>query len=393
MNHEDFYDEAAVATTKIFLGVGLECVSCHDGRGHLEKINLGLSNLKRQQTWQQAAFFSQVKVEKPRLIDQEFSLLDNGKGYYDTMRSSVLRIPRYKADVSPRFLLTGEKPQPGERWRDAYARMLTSHPQFARATVNLIWAELMGVGIVDPPLEFDLARQDPNNPPPAPWTIQPTHPELLDALAKDFVEHHYDLRRVIRNIVTSSAYQLSSHFNGEWKDTYARYFARYFVRRLPAEMVADSISQGTGLFDEIPVAGTTLKVKYVMQSRSPGDMGGGTLQLMKELLINFGQSPRERDKDDRDMAENATQAAELLNGRLIKKRIQARAGGRLYSLLNHKPALSDDKVAEEMFLSFLARFPQPAEQAVALRVLSGRGREGLEDLAWTLIIRTDVIHN
>ena len=126
--------------------------------------------------------------------------------------------------------------------------MLTENPQFARATVNLIWAELMGVGIVDPPLDFDLARLDPANPPPAPWTIQPSHPELLEALAKDFREHNYDLRRLIRLIVTSSTYQLSSRFDGEWKAAYAPYFARHFVSRLPAEAIADAISQATGNF-------------------------------------------------------------------------------------------------------------------------------------------------
>ena len=89
--------------------------------------------------------------------------------------------------------------------------MLTSHPQFARATVNLIWAKLMCVGIVDPPLEFDMARQD----------AQPSNPELLDALGKDFAAHNYDLRHLIRTIVTSSTYQLSSSFEGDWKDRYA----------------------------------------------------------------------------------------------------------------------------------------------------------------------------
>ena len=116
--------------------------------------------------------------------------------------------------------------------------MITENPQFARATVNLVWSELMGVGIVDPPLDFDLARLDPANPPPAGWTIQPSHPELLEALAQDFRDHGYDLRRLIRTIAVSSTYQLSSRFEGEWKAAYAPYFARHFVRRLPAEAIA-----------------------------------------------------------------------------------------------------------------------------------------------------------
>ena len=127
---------------------------------------------------------------------------------YDLKYPSVKRMKRYAADTTPTFLLDGERARPEEDLRRAYARMLTSHPQFARATANLIWTELMGVGIVDPPFEFDLARQDPDNPPPVPWTIQPTHPELLDALGKDFAESGFNLRAIIRRIAKSSAYQL-----------------------------------------------------------------------------------------------------------------------------------------------------------------------------------------
>src|SRR5438552_1184003 len=216
VNQTDSFDEMAISSSKYFLGVNLECVSCHDGQGHLEKINLWLSRIHRPQLWRQAAFFSQLSMSRPYGIGNEYELLDKG-GHYDVTTRSVRRMPRYKTEVTPQFLLSGEKPKEGESWRDAYARMLTEDHQFARATVNLIWAELMGVGIVDPPLDFDLARLDPAKPPPAPWTIQPSHPELLEALAKDFREHRYDLRRLIRLIVASSTYQLSSHFDGEWK--------------------------------------------------------------------------------------------------------------------------------------------------------------------------------
>ncbi len=85
--------------------------------------------------------------------------------------------------------------------------MLTGDLQFARATVNLIWAELMGVGIVDPPISFDLDALN----------TQASHPELLDALAKDFEAHHYDLRYLMALITNSATYQLSSSFPGEWK--------------------------------------------------------------------------------------------------------------------------------------------------------------------------------
>src|SRR5215831_11153146 len=230
INNEDTYDQWAITSYKAFLGINMECISCHGGAGHLEKINLWLSTKKREDLWDQASFFAKSRLWRPYGDYSQFALTEDGKGY-DLTRHSVTRMQRYPADVKPIFLLDGQTPRPEENLRDAYARMLTGNLQFAKATVNLFWAELMGVGLVDPPFGFDLDRQDPNRPPPAPWTLQPTHPELLEVLAKDFQAHHYDLRYLIALITKSSAYQLSSRFNAEWKERYGRDFPRHFVRR------------------------------------------------------------------------------------------------------------------------------------------------------------------
>jgi|SRR5579863_3172206 len=390
INQTDSYDEMAISTSKYFLGVNLECVSCHDGKGHLEKINLWLSQVRRAQLWRQGAFFSKLSMSRPFGIGNEYEMLD-GAGHYDVSTRSVRRMPRYKTDVTPQFLLNGEQPKDGETWREAYARILTGNPQFARATVNLIWAELVGVGIVDPPMDFDLARLDPANPPPAPWTIQPSHPELLEALANDFREHHYDLRRLIRLIVTSSTYQLSSHFDGEWKAEYAPYFARHFVRRLPAEEICDAISQATGLFPEIPVSDTTLKVKYVLQTRSSEDIGGKDLEPARLLLASFGQA--DRDKTERDLTGSMVQAAALLNSKFVKDRIKVQESGRLWKLLNHNPPLNNEEIVDEMFLAFLARPARPPEKAIAIQTLEQRHNQGLEDLAWSLINKTEFLYD
>src|SRR5215472_1141714 len=199
VNHEDTYDEWAIRTGRIFLGINLECISCHDGKNHLDRINLWLTERQRADLWRQAAFFSKVKLFRPYgdLVD-EFVLSNEGKGYYDTSSHSVVRIQRYKADVRPTFILTGEHPEPGEEPRAAFARMLTSNIQFARATVNLFWSELFGVGIIDPPTGFDLARFDVQpRQIPAPWGPQTNQADLLDKMAKDFQAHHFDLRYLI----------------------------------------------------------------------------------------------------------------------------------------------------------------------------------------------------
>jgi hypothetical protein len=250
---------------------------------------------------------------------------------------------------------------------------------------------LMGVGIVDPPLDFDLARLDPANPPPAPWTIQPSHPDLLEALGKDFREHHYDLRRLIRLIVTSSAYQLSSHFDGEWKASYGPYFARHFVRRLPAEEIADAISQATGIFPSISINDTNIKVKYTMQARSSEDFGGRELEPLRLLLGSFGQA--DRDKTDRDLTGSTVQAAALLNSKFVNDRVKAQEGGRVYQLLNHNPTLRNQEIIDEMFLAFLARPPRTTEMTIAVRALEERHSQALEDLAWSLVNKPEFLYN
>jgi len=293
-------------------------------------------------------------VEMPLGYDPEANPIKVKLGY-DVKADSVVRMPRWKADVSPAYLLTGEKPRPGERLQDGLARMMTSDPQFARATVNYLWAELMGVGIVDPPADFDLARQDPSKPPPAPWTVQPTHPELLDALAKDFVAHNYDLRYVIKLITKSSTYQLAAVFDGKWKPEYSRYFARHFVRRLSAEELFDAIAQSTQLFPEIKVSGTDIKVKYVMEMRSPEDLGKGELEELGRFLGHFGESNRSRAV--KNLQGNIVQASLLLNSRVVKERVKAKPGSRLKALLTREPPPSNEQLIEELFLAVLSRYP------------------------------------
>lgn len=385
VNHEDSIEDIAISSTRNFLGINLECIACHDGAYHLEKINLWLSRKKREEFWRQASFFGGIRMSRGFGIGQEFPVQD-APHRYDLKYPSVKRMKRYSADTTPTFLLDGERARPEEDLRRAYARMLTSHPQFARATANLIWTELMGVGIVDPPFEFDLARQDPDNPPPAPWTLQPTHPELLDALGKDFAQSGFSLRAIIRRIGKSSAYQLSSRFPGRWRPEYARYFARRNARRLSAAQLHDSLCQATGVFPEIPIMGTDLKVKYVMQTRGPYDLQGE----LKVFLAAFGRS--NRDVAGKSLAGSTVQASLLLNSDLIKEKVQADKG-RLKALLEQEPLKTNQAVVEELFLATLGRLPREEEQRLGVAQIERYRESGAEDLLWSLLNTKEFLFN
>ncbi len=387
VNHEDTYDEWAIRTSKIFLGINLECISCHDGKGHLDKINLWLTGRHREELWRQAAFFGKVKLYRPYgdLWD-EFVLSNEGRGY-DASSQSVLRLPRYKADTSPTFILTGEKPRPGEDLRVAYARMITSNNQFARTTANLIWAELFGVGIIDPPLDFDLARYGPQAKPPAPWLPQTLHADLLDALAKDFQAHHFDLRYLIRIMVLSSTYQLSHRIDAPWKPEYGGYFARHLVRRLPAEQVWDALSQATGAYTEMSSGDSGSKVKYVIQTVSPEDLD----PKVQHLLGNFGLD--DRNLGAKSVASSIVQASLLLNSELIKEKLRVESKGRLSALLNAEPPKPNTEIVEELFLATLTRFPSKEEAAFGARLLAEHHAQGAEDLLWVLINKPEFLLN
>lgn len=388
MNHEDTCDEIAIWTSKLFLGVNIECISCHDGRGHLEKVNLWLSQKKRADLWRQAAFFGKTYVAPSYGRFPEFTVGDTEKGYDLTTRSTV-RMPRHPTDITPTFMLTGEKLAPGKPEREAYAELLIANPQFARAAVNLFWAQLMGRGIVDPPFGFDMARQDPAKPPPAPWTIQPSHPELLNALAEDFRSHHYDLRHLLKTIVSSTTYQLATEMDGPRTAAVDDHFAAHIVRRLSAEELWDAISQASNVFDDMKSLYGAKTYKRVMQASFYHDYEG-KLRDMFNLLQCFGQTDREEMPSDRS---SLVQSASLLNSEAVMKKIKIQKGSRLDSLLHANPPVSDAEVVRELFLATISRYPTEREENVGLKLLAGQREQGAEDLFWALLNRIDFIFN
>ncbi|MGH9147153.1 MAG: DUF1553 domain-containing protein [Vicinamibacterales bacterium] len=394
--HEDTSDELAIHATKDFLGVDISCASCHDGARHLEKINVWLSERKRDEIWKMAAFFGRTNVLRRTEVStaqDEYSIDDNGPGY-DPSARTVIRVDRRGKPglLDPVYMFTGERPDPSKHPRPEFARMLTSDPQFARATVNLLWSEMFGVGIVEPIFSFDLARVDPNNPPSAPWTLQPTHPELLEALAQYFRDSNYSLRSVVKLIAKSNAYQLSSQFPGEWKTSYAPYFARKFVRRLKAEEVYDSLVGATNLFTDVPIRGTDVKVRFASEAYSPDEFIRGINDpVLKEIhffLESFGQTNRQSSERSNDGA--ITQAVQLMNSPLVHRQIRAAEGSYLSGLL--KQALPEEEKINRMFERFLVRRPTPDELTHAKKVVAG-GPEGWEDLQWLLVNRVEFVHN
>ncbi|MEP7272450.1 MAG: DUF1549 domain-containing protein, partial [Acidobacteriota bacterium] len=320
-NYEDTADEIIVNSARVFLGVNYQCISCHGGKGFLEKVSLDLVGKKRKDFWAMAAFFGKTRIRVVTYQDR-YTVTEDGTGY-DAAAWSQVRLQREGAEIHPTFLLTGEKAELGKSLRPQFARMLTTHPQFARATVNLIWKQFFGLGIVDPVDSFDLARQDPKATLPAPWTCQPTNDDLLNALADDFALHHFSLKHLMRTLARSTAYQLSSRFDGEWKESFTPYFARHYIRQLTAEQIHDAVSQATLVFGnyarkdyvfETPIS----PARFWTEAASPEDINNGEA---KNFLRTFGQANREQ--FDRQQGGSILQAMMMMNSPFVTRRVLA----------------------------------------------------------------------
>ncbi len=403
LNRLDTLDYFSIDVARIFLGMNTSCISCHDGAGHLESVNAYLANRTRQEFYAQAAFFGNVRMiakwddRAKNNTSSDLVIDEKGNGYntgndapYPTM--AMNQYPRDGKIHTPAFLLTGEKPGPDKNPRAELARMITSHPQFRRATVNLLWGKLMTVAFVEPYDGFDLDRVDPKKPAPKGWALQPSNPELLDAMQEDFRASNYSVNHIIKTIMKSSAYQLSTQFPGEWKPEYTPYYARRFVRVMTGPEVIDALTQATGRPAEFDFSG--MKVTRVKQLAGPGGVGGrrGSSEgnELKNILQSFFQSNRQTPAPLGNKA-STLQALLLMSSKAVNDRVLAENGSRVQKLL--ESGKTDDQIVDELFLSSLSRLPIAAEKEVALRYMGKDRKTGAENLQWVLLNGTEFVLN
>ena len=250
--------------------------------------------------------------------------------------------------------------QPGENRRQALTRQVTGDIQFSRAIVNYVWEKFMVQAFVSPSNTFDLARLDPNNPPPAPWMLQPTNPQLLQTLAEWFQANRYDLRALMSLIAKSNAYQLSATYPGTWNISYVPYYARRYVRRLDAEELHDAIATATGIPGNYTIRGSALPpVQWAMQF--PDTKESGSNSAVGAFLNAFGRG--DRDTMSRRSDGSILQSLDMLNSPVVLERIHKNnQGSRVATLLSQT---SDPQtILWDLFMNTLSR--PPTDQEIAL---------------------------
>lgn len=383
-NRLDHLDALTIDVSRVFLGLNTSCVSCHDGRNHLEPMNGYLAERTRKEFFQMAAFFGKTRLignwnDKSKNVDRDLQVDDFGKGYDSGNDAPFLTLaesqfPRPRGVHQPAFMLTGETPRPGHDPRAELARMITAHPQFARATVNLLWGRLMTVGFVEPYDAFDLSRLSGKDP-------QPTNTELLEALAADFRASGFRLQHTIKTIMKSSAYQLSARFPGEWNDRYLNYYPRHYARVMTGPEVIDALAIVTKVPMRFNQSGET--VGLVKRLSAPSDVGrGGEGRPVDALMQSFFQSNR-RTPPQAGNRPSTLQALLMMRSTVVNDRVRIDAKGQVAELV--ASPRTDLELVDEIYLSTLARRPGRAEAQIALEAIQENRARGTENLLWALI--------
>ena len=348
---------AMETTTQLFLGVRMVCAQCHDHP--FEKWT-------QNQYFSLAAFFAGVATKPGADSEEEI--------VYEKRDGAEVTHPKDGRVMTAKFLFGGEKIDAGASQvglRESLAGWLTSkdNPFFAQAMANRMWSYFFGHGIIDP--VDDIRASNP-----------PSNPRLLAALTKDFADSQFDLRHLIRTIVSSRTYQLSFKPN-EWNADDEVNFSRALPRRLSAEELFDSVNLASGTkveFRELPAE------SKAQDFPDPHVGQGGFLDV-------FGRPERQTSCEcERRSDVSLVQALNLLNGSTIGDAI-ADSGGRVAKLM--LSGKSDRQIVEELYLSSLNRMPATSELDYAQTYLSkgGSRTERAQDLLWALLNSNGFLFN
>ena len=343
--------------TQVFCGVRMLCARCHTHP---------LENWTQGDYYGLASFFNQVNTR----ADTRQVNVQNAKIVQLNLAAGSATNPRTNKPQPPRFL-GGVEPdiKPGTDRRGVYADWLTAKENqfFARGLVNRIWSYFFHRGIIEP--VDDIRSTNP-----------PINPELLDALTKDFVEHKFDLKHLMRRIVTSQTYQRTSTplaLNRHDQQN----FSHAIPRRIGAESLFDSLVQATDVPEGISGAPAGFRATQLPDAN-----------VNSPFLNLFGKPQRmEACECERDNQSNMLQALHFINGNSIQSKAQNPAG-RPAQITRQK--LPDAEQVTELFLWTIARSPTPDEIRLCVDHLNSYGdkrTEALQDLMWALLNSKDFL--
>jgi hypothetical protein len=370
--------QATAKTAQIFLGLQVQCTQCHN-----HPFNKG----KQNQFWEMNAFFRQTRalrrfdgsrdIQWVELVDEDWA----GEGgnpqeaelYYE-LRNGLMKVayPVFVdgTEVSKSGYLPGTMDDGtpyGVHRRRELAKLIKASPLFPKAIVNRVWAHFLGYGFTKP--IDDLGEHNP-----------PSHPELIDGLASRFREQSFDLRELVRWIVLSRPYALSSRtVASNAKDDPALgekpKFSHFYLRQMQAEQLYESLLTATQA-DKAQRAEEAAKKKD---------------QWLSQFVIAFGT-----DEGDDATTFNGSipQVLMMFNGDLIRQATSTGKGGFLDSVA--ASGASAKAKIDALYLAALARKPSAKEVAAANAILNARRGDvvgSLQDVWWAVLNSNEFIIN
>ena len=348
-------ETAAEAVGQVFLGVRLQCARCHnhpfDSWTQDDYYGLAayFSNLDRKQIANQRT----DQFDKHEITGDEVVFL-SGKPRMKQPRTGEMMDPKPPGGPRPELCNDADA-------LDDLAEWLTrDNPQFARNTANRVWYHLMGRGIVDPVDDF----RDSN---------PPSNPELLELLAHRFAADGYRLRPLVAFIMKSRTYGLDSRPTPTNADDEVD-FSHAAIRPLPAEVLMDALGQALERPENFPAAPAGARAVQL-----PGTRSGTT------FLKTFGKPDRLLTCEcERSDTVTLSQAFQLINGSVVRDRIEAR-NNRIGRLL--VAGAPDGSILDELYLAALSREPTVVEREGILAHIGKASdrRKGWEDVAWALV--------
>jgi hypothetical protein len=354
--------ELAASSSRVFLGLQIRCAECHDHP---------FTAWKQDDFWSYAAFFARVRGPGQ----------DGGAATLDDGPTGEVQNPATKKTVPPRFLdATPVSTTTDEPRRALLARWVTAdeNPYFAKAAVNRAWWMMFGRGLVQP--VDDLGDHNP-----------PTHPEVLDILAQDFVAHGYDLRRVFRIIAGTNVYQRSSHSVGQAAEM--------------AQASTDLASSGgsgdnpIATYTSMPVRSLSARQVYdalvrAAGRREPLDPNSGAVFEERTAFLAQVDAPT---RQATEFQGGIPQALTMLNGPFVSGLTDPWTSD-LVAALADSPFFTDAERIDTLFLASLARHPTSAERDTILAWVAAQGAGGdksqaFGDVLWALLNSSEFILN
>jgi hypothetical protein len=356
-------------TAQLFLGTRLQCAQCH---------HHPYDRWSQRDYFGMAAFFSTVTRKPGSRMGEEVIFarhsVPSGINKKDGKPVPATGLGSEPTDVSadedPRQALVDWMARPDNRF-------------FAPSLANRYWKHFFGRGLVDP--EDDMRETNPA-----------TNPELLDALAKDFVASRFDLKHLVRTITRSSTYQLSAipnRYNGRDR----HHFSRFYPRRLNAEVLLDAVDQVT-------------RSRTDFASLPPGtravQLPDNSFNAQSYFLTVFGRPESSSACEcERSADASLAQSLHLFNGADIQAKLSSNEG-RAAALTNEKERSDEDRV-RELYLWAYARQPDAEELKLAVEHLArtprdkdgnplppdAARRQAYEDVVWALINTKEFLFN